>query len=114
MQWKRKIWIYVCNTEALSEEWKDLYQLKPSDIGANPTRQDILVAGMFPKKNLLDMIQNFVVYEAEGGRTIKKVCRYQQFRAANKAVERILTRKTPKERGGVVWATQGSGKSCNR
>ncbi|STO36812.1 Type-1 restriction enzyme R protein [[Flavobacterium] thermophilum] len=92
-------------------EWKDPYPLKVSDIGDNPTRQDVLVAGMFSKKNLLDMIQNFVVYEAEGGRTIKKVCRYQQFRAANKAVERILTGKTPKERGGVVWATQGSGKS---
>ncbi|WJQ05506.1 type I restriction endonuclease subunit R (plasmid) [Geobacillus stearothermophilus] len=92
-------------------EWKDPYPFKVSDIGDNPTRQDVLVAGMFSKKNLLDMIQNFVVYEAEGGRTIKKVCRYQQFRAVNKAVERILTGKTPKERGGVVWATQGSGKS---
>jgi type I restriction enzyme, R subunit len=92
-------------------EWKDPYPLKVSDIGDTPTRQDVLVAGMFTKENLLDMIQNFVVYEAEGGRTIKKVCRYQQFRAVNKAVERILNGKTPKERGGVVWATQGSGKS---
>lgn len=76
-------------------EWKDPYPLKVSDIGDNPKRQNVL--GIFAKKNLLDMIQNFVVYEAEGGHTIKKVCRYQQFRATNKAVERILTGKTPKE-----------------
>jgi type I restriction enzyme, R subunit len=53
------------------------------------------------------MLQNFVVYETEGGRTIKKVCRYQQFLAVNKAVKRILSGKDT----GVVWATQGSGKS---
>jgi type I restriction enzyme, R subunit len=80
-------------------EWKDPHPLKTSDIGANTTRQDILVVGMFPKKSLLDMIQDFVVYEYEGGRTIKKFCRYQQFPVANKAVERILIGKIPKERG---------------
>jgi len=60
-------------------EWKDPYLLKTSDIGNNRTCRDLLVASKFPKKHLLDMLQNFVVYEVKGGRTIKKVCRYQQF-----------------------------------
>jgi type I restriction enzyme R subunit len=90
-------------------EWKPPYLLKTSDTDANATRQDILVAGMFPKKSLLDMIQNFVVYEDEGGRTIKKVCRYQQFCAANKTVERILNGKTPKERAGTVSSGRREG-----
>ncbi|MBB6691040.1 type I restriction endonuclease subunit R [Cohnella xylanilytica] len=92
-------------------EWKDPYPLKIADVGESPTRQDVLVAGMFSKANLLDLLRNFVVYEPEGGRTIKKLARYQQFRATNKAIDRILSAKTPRERGGVVWATQGSGKS---
>ena len=45
------------------------------------------------------------------GRTIKKVPRYQQFAAVNKAIDRARTHSAPLERGGVVWHTQGSGKS---
>jgi type I restriction enzyme R subunit len=45
------------------------------------------------------------------GRRIKVVCRYQQYRAARKIMERLRTGKTPEERSGVVWHTQGSGKS---
>ncbi|GGI12577.1 type I restriction endonuclease subunit R [Gottfriedia solisilvae] len=88
-------------------EWKDTYPLLKNDVGSNSTPQDILVAGMLTKENLLDMIRNFVVYEVENGRTIKKVSRYQQFRATNKTINRILN----EDKGGVIWATQGSGKS---
>lgn len=94
-------------------EWKDPYPLKKKDIGENRTPQDILVAGMLTKSHLLDLIRNFVVFEPEGGRTIKKVARYQQYRAVCKAVDRILTGEKPKDKGGVVWATQGSGKSLS-
>lgn len=92
-------------------EWKDPYPLTSPEVGANPTPQDILVAGMLSKTNLLDLIQNFIVFEPEGGRVIKKLARYQQFRAVGKAVNRILTAKDSRDRGGVVWHTQGSGKS---
>lgn len=92
-------------------EWKDPYPLTSPEVGTNPTPQDILVAGMLSKTNLLDLIQNFIVFEPEGGRVIKKLARYQQFRAVGKAVNRILTAKDPRDRGGVVWHTQGSGKS---
>lgn len=92
-------------------EWKDTYPLSLSDLGSEVNPQDILVAGMLTKRNLLDLVQNFIVYEPEGGRTIKKLARYQQYRAVNKAVNRIVHAESKRDRGGVVWHTQGSGKS---
>ncbi|MCL6444135.1 MAG: type I restriction endonuclease subunit R [Alicyclobacillus sp.] len=92
-------------------EWKDPYPMTLSDLGSEVNPQDILVVGMLSKRNLLDLIQNFIVFEAEGGRTIKKLARYQQFRAVNKAMERIVNAESLEDRGGVVWHTQGSGKS---
>jgi type I restriction enzyme, R subunit len=92
-------------------EWKDPYPLIPTDIDQSPTSQQVLIAGIFNQKNLLDLIQNFIVFEAEDGKTLKKLARYQQFRAVHKTIERIKTGTTRKERGGVIWHTQGSGKS---
>lgn len=59
---------------------------------------------------LLDLLAHFIVFETdpETGRKIKKVCRYQQFRAVNKAVERVAAGE---HRKGLIWHTQGSGKS---
>ena len=92
-------------------EWKDPYPLKKSDINDNPHSQEILIAGLFDRKNFLDLIQNFTVYEPTDGKVIKKIARYQQFRAVHKTIERIKTGSDRKERGGVIWHTQGSGKS---
>ncbi len=59
---------------------------------------------------LLDLLAHFIVFEIdpETGRKIKKICRYQQFRAVNKAVQRVATGE---HRKGLIWHTQGSGKS---
>lgn len=79
--------------------------------------QETLVAGMLRPSHLLDIVRNFTVWETDEGRLIKKVPRYQQFRAVQKAVARLTTGRTRKEsgnadeRGGVIWHTQGSGKS---
>ena len=61
-------------------------------------------------ERLLDLLAHFIVFEndPETGKKIKKVCRYQQFRAVNKAVQRVATGE---HRKGLVWHTQGSGKS---
>ncbi|TAK28843.1 MAG: HsdR family type I site-specific deoxyribonuclease [Chloroflexota bacterium] len=70
------------------------------------------IYGLFDRGNLLDIIQNFIVFETEHGQTVKKIARYQQFRAANKIVTRALELKQPSGlRRGIVWHTQGSGKS---
>ena len=83
---------------------------QPGDYGLTNSQQ-VLIAGLFNRKNFLDLIQNFTVFEPVDGRTIKKLARYQQFRAVHKTIERIKTGKTRKDRGGVIWHTQGSGKS---
>ncbi|WP_306002290.1 type I restriction endonuclease subunit R [Brevundimonas sp. C43] len=59
---------------------------------------------------LLDLLAHFIVFESDPdtGRRIKKVCRYQQFRAVNKAVTRVAEGAKKK---GLIWHTQGSGKS---
>jgi type I restriction enzyme R subunit len=59
---------------------------------------------------LLDLLAHFIVFETdpETGRKIKKICRYQQFRAVNKAVQRVAQGE---HRKGLIWHTQGSGKS---
>lgn len=92
-------------------EWKDCYPRKPEDINDSPTSQDILIEGLFNRKNFLDIIQNFTVFETSDGKVIKKIARYQQFRAVHKTIERVKTGKDRKEKGGVIWHTQGSGKS---
>jgi type I restriction enzyme R subunit len=76
-----------------------------------PSPQDVLLYGMLYPDNLLDIVRNFIVFEVAGGSTVKKLARYQQFIAVNRAIERILSAKTLARRGGIIWHTQGSGKS---
>ena len=92
-------------------EWKDPYPLKKEEIGSEPTSQEVLIAGLFSRENFLDILQNFTVFEPAGGRILKKIPRYQQFRAVHRTIERIKSGKNPEEKGGVIWHTQGSGKS---
>ncbi|MBM09758.1 type I restriction endonuclease subunit R [Leeuwenhoekiella blandensis] len=77
-----------------------------SFIGEHPSRQDILLYSIFNKERLLDIIRHFVIFENDQGQIIKKLPRYQQLRATNKTILRLQ-----EDRGGVVWHTQGSGKS---
>lgn len=98
-------------------EWKSPWPLSEGELrtmlGREPWPQDIALAGLFAKESLLDIVRNFVVFERDGGskRMVRKVCRYQQFRAVNKAIQRARAATRSGERGGVVWHTQGSGKS---
>jgi type I restriction enzyme R subunit len=98
-------------------EWKTMWPGSEADFakarGHAPSAQEVLFEGMLTPKILLDLVQNFVVFERDAatGRTIRKLCRYQQFAAVNKAIARSRKAKNPTERGGVVWHTQGSGKS---
>lgn len=82
-------------------------------FGKPPNPQDVLLYSLLNPQNLLDMVRNFITFEIEGGRTVKKIARYQQMIAVNNALTRILKSDKPDERGGVVWHTQGSGKSLS-
>lgn len=95
-------------------EWKDPYPYKKKDFeNIENNGQNLFIQGVLEKENLLKIMQHFILFEEDGGRKIKKVARYQQFRAVNKAMDRIVDGRTPLDRGGVIWATQGSGKSLS-
>ncbi|MCM2287082.1 MAG: HsdR family type I site-specific deoxyribonuclease [Desulfobacula sp.] len=78
--------------------------------GMNPQEQ--LISGMLNRENLLRILRTCSVFmDTDSGPRVKVVCRYQQFRAAGRICEKLRQGKTPAERSGVVWHTQGSGKS---
>lgn len=87
--------------------------------GAAIQSQQVLTAGMLRPAHLLDLIRNFTVFQQVDGKTRKVVARYQQFRAIQKAVARLQEGRTKSqgaqqdERGGIIWHTQGSGKSLS-
>ena len=89
-------------------EWKDTY---PTKLNEKWSSQERLIRGALTKENLLDLIRNFTVFRDSEKGKIKLVARYHQFRAVNKIVYKLLTKKTAAERSGIVWHTQGSGKS---
>ena len=96
--------------------WKDPHPVQKEVleelIGENElTLQDILLYALFQKERLLDLIRNFIVFEHKGNSLVKMLARYQQYRAVNKALARIKQAKTLKARSGIIWHTQGSGKS---
>jgi type I restriction enzyme R subunit len=103
-------------------EWKDTCPV-PMDYVAESlwkeglSSQEMLVAGMLRPELLLDIARHFTLFKEDAGKVIKIVPRYQQFRAVRLAIQRLLDGKTRKEdgeydrRGGIIWHTQGSGKS---
>jgi type I restriction enzyme R subunit len=70
-----------------------------------------LTKGLLAPQVLLDMLRWFVVFEDEGKGPIKKIAGYHQFHAVRKACETILSARAGDGKGGVIWHTQGSGKS---
>jgi type I restriction enzyme R subunit len=73
---------------------------------------EVLLKGLFEKHRFLDYIRHFVLWESDDGH-IKKIAGYHQFHGANKAVKETIRASSPEgdKRIGVVWHTQGSGKS---
>ena len=96
-------------------EWKSVLPHSDDEVrrrfGVEPQGQAQLIIGLLSPVTLLDVLRDYVVYEPERGRLVKKLPRYQQYRAVRAATERMLSGRKPEERGGVVWHTQGSGKS---
>jgi type I restriction enzyme R subunit len=105
-------------------EWKETEPVSREEIAAelgksvdDLSSQEILVTGMLRPAHLLDIIRNFTLHMPIEGRSVKIIGRYQQYRAVQRSIERLTTGKTRLEdgefdrRGGIVWHTQGSGKS---
>lgn len=76
-------------------------------LGDEPSEQDELLWALFEPSRFLQLVTHLVLFETRE-KTTKKLPRYQQWRAVRKTVDRLCS---PKPQGGVIWHTQGSGKS---
>lgn len=83
------------------------------DVITNRPALEVLIKGVFEPKRFLDILKNFVVFSDEPKGLVKRVAKYHQYWAVNAAVEKTVEAAGPDgdRRGGVVWHTQGSGKS---
>lgn len=74
---------------------------------------EVLIKGVFEKGRFLDIIRHFIMFEVNGSNIIKKAAAYHQYHAVNAAVEASVKATSPEgdKRAGVVWHTQGAGKS---
>jgi len=89
--------------------WKTVYgqDLAPGGL----PQYEVLVEGMFQPAVLLDLVRNFVAAYGEGRKMVKLVAKYHQYWAVRKAVDCTVEAVEGDGRAGVVWHTQGSGKS---
>ncbi|MDO7907578.1 type I restriction endonuclease subunit R [Paenibacillus sp. JX-17] len=76
---------------------------------------EVLIKGMFEKKRLMDIIKHYVLFQTDGEKVTKILAGYHQYHATNKAI--ASTERATETEGdrkiGVVWHTQGSGKSLS-
>ena len=89
----------------LWSRWRDPWPRQAEEF-ADETEKGLYA--LLEPSRLLDILAHFIVFETREGVTTKKVCRYQQYRAVNKMVQRVLEGE---HRAGLIWHTQGSGKS---
>lgn len=110
-------WDSLCGT--ITSDWSRFMSWKTKDGKTTEDtlqpQMEVMFKGMLNKSTLLDLIQNFIVFEKTDKKTLKKIAAYHQFYAVNKAVEStvIASDKGGNKQGGVVWHTQGSGKSLS-
>ena len=91
---------------AFFHEWKRL-----AETDAGKVALKIALLGLCKKENLLDIIENFIVFDESGGKLAKILARNHQYLGVNKAVEKYARHEFKDGKLGVFWHTQGSGKS---
>lgn len=76
---------------------------------------EVMIRGVFEPSRFLDLIRYFVVFEVEGETLLKKMAGYHQYHAVNKAVAETVKATAPEgdKKVGIIWHTQGSGKSLS-
>lgn len=89
-----------------TQPWQKELCLKCSPDG-EILEQDRIAVSLLEKKRLLDLVANFILYDSN----IKKIARHQQYFAIHNAMDRINGKDNTESNGGVIWHTQGSGKS---
>ncbi|OMH39417.1 type I restriction endonuclease subunit R [Motiliproteus sp. MSK22-1] len=104
----------ITSTEDYFFHWKTIHPATTPymDLEIKVHRkQEQLVQGMLSPERLLDITRSYTLFMDAGKQRIKVICRYQQYRAVQKILARMRSGKSGADRSGVVWHTQGSGKS---
>lgn len=88
-------------------EWKKVAsEDEPSNVNL-----ETVIKGTCDKTRLLDIVENFTLFDAARGKLIKAVARYFQYYGVNRAIEQVKRKEEVDGKLGVFWHTQGSGKS---
>ena len=87
-------------------EWKRLAEQEPGAVD-----METLLRGVCDKRNFLDLVENFILFDDSSGETRKILARNHQFLGVNRAVEAVRDRRARAGKLGVFWHTQGAGKS---
>lgn len=97
------VWNYEKDEKEFIED-----KLKSLNLGRTPTYQDKIFTAMLMPERLLEITRYFILFDAN----VKKVCRYQQYYGVKNVIKTINTyNKDGNRQGGIIWHTQGSGKS---
>jgi type I restriction enzyme R subunit len=88
-------------------EWRSM---EPDEEDGH-SRLEVAIRGLFPPERFLDLVRNFSLFETDGARTYKLMAKYHQVDAVNRAIETTWEAMQEDGRAGVVWHSQGSGKS---
>ncbi len=93
--------------------WKTGDEINPDEN--NSLQLETMTNGMLDRNVLLDLVKHFIVFEKREEKTAKKVAAYHQFYAVSKALDKTVeaSELSGDRRAGVVWHTQGSGKSLS-
>ena len=87
-------------------KWKRLAEEEPGAVD-----METLLKGICDKRNFMDLVESFIVFDESSGELKKILARNHQFLGVNRAVEAVRERKARLGRLGVFWHTQGAGKS---
>jgi type I restriction enzyme R subunit len=87
-------------------DWKRLHEDSPGVVD-----METLLKGTCSKANLIDILENFILFDDSTGKLVKIVARNHQFLGVNRAIESVKDRKAKEGKLGIFWHTQGSGKS---
>jgi len=88
-------------------EWKSMDPSEDEGL----SQLEVMIRGAFAPAAFLDLVRNFVLFESDGAKTAKILAKYHQVDAVHKAIESTAEAMGGDGRAGVVWHTQGAGKS---
>jgi len=98
---------------SLNSPYEFFNEWKKAESEKDPPKTDIatLIRGLCDKRRLLDIFENYILYDESFNEARKIVPRYFQYYGVNRAFQKVIDRRKNKGKLGVFWHTQGSGKS---